>query len=743
MRGSTNKWAVVFFAVVFVFLLFISVFMPSLRLPWMNNQADNMGNHEDKTVLIEPPPPVASWFNATGNKWLDNPVLNDFWNHTRRVPVESIKDYLGFLHRILGTNKKPKGYCCVIERRIFMRGFINYDWHSPPSSGSVYLYSANLWYGGRLIVTGWLNNKTRTVDIVIHGTVVNITDYMLGVATTALASDYNPAPPILSNVVSNLFEEGYGPFSIKWVLVAFDLGEPAVGKPPKSIYMPHVYLVFSVPEVELSGVYDKDLHEIYKWYQIMYYKYNFRFFYDHAEELYWSIIGYPAMSLAYNILRPPAIQNPRLYIRDIASLTYSMTGDNYGWDDNDAAHTPIGTFRAVSACTEQSISTAILVSDAFGFPAEIGIMPGHDVAGVVVPSSFAGIKGLLPVPDVDGDGKFDWFIVTKDIADMGAEALRKGLMSIIVFPPHSFFLLNDYIHPIPMFSGAYTVIPDYLGIPEYIASLPRYLRMPWEGKVNITGLAEINAGNIKSVFDTYFYFKEGVTNGLIIEYDNAWLGASYRRAVAIMEKYANMTPAQIHYYWGYRTIHSHNPDDPFGVPARRINLVYLNRSAASMPSVFHRLYNNTWEDIILALYLRVTYPIILNSSVYNGVMIDNFNRQNYTWPNDTLPDGEYFNFSRIPVSPAPELYSYPDIIVDDLSVVEEPPWIYITEWLNHAYPPYVKLVFNITIGNNTYTVRVLAPNGTHVNTTQIQLYIQTLNQLGNKVKPIQTKTTNK
>ncbi len=232
-----------------------------------------------------------------------------------------------------------------------------------------------------------------------------------------------------------------------------------------------------------------------------------------AESVYWSVVGYPALSLGVNLAvgagRSPSdlyTSIPKLLVRSVVlnNVSYPSVSESYYYS------TPLKLrWRGAGVCNEQSRASSMFASNALGAAsAYTGIGEGlhHAVSLEVLPSRLYGRTGPVALPfDSDGDGVNDTGVVLVDTAHMRPGDLSRGIVwwysvpemplaySDVLESLRNFWLgLYSYNPLLKEFFWSRMLESRYLVyltlVPLYVSHLPDWLKMPWENLVlNDTG----------------------------------------------------------------------------------------------------------------------------------------------------------------------------------------------------------------------------------------------------------------
>ena len=341
-----------------------------------------------------------------------------------------------------------------------------YGWRAEPPSmdGIVRIGMIRLGFGTALIVTAY--QVGDHVDIVVHGTVINATEYKWTALYRALAMDgatYAPADIKQPNISVALFRirlKGHGSY-----LEAGDGSRIRVGNVYVLVEMPIAISKREGYQLELSG----------------------------PEYAGWMIIGRPALGLAVRLAYPPGADPLQLYRELVVQITKDLVtrGTYYMWkvpyiervENVHNYETVLGHRNRGGWCENYAVATAHFASLALGaMTARFATpMPGHEMSLVLLPSSVFG-RVETRAPDIDGlpgRGPIDTHVdVDKDnVTDAGVvlsntdpkdytlkimdEILRETRKLGVIIGD----MLSPYIYA--------------MGFTEYVRSLPEWLTPPW------------------------------------------------------------------------------------------------------------------------------------------------------------------------------------------------------------------------------------------------------------------------
>ena len=424
----------------------------------------------------------------------------------------SIKWYLGWLRGALGLPGRDlegrHGYLGVFDSRGFRAEI-------PGEQGMVKVGVIMLPFGGALIVTAY--SSGGRIFFAVHGLILDYKRWETLLSRVAFAMGW-PYPgggrgfgsednyPLVTGGVNEVYNgflsSNMSTVRVGWVLWRINLtGESYVLSRDGLHAVDTVYVLLEMPVYRVPQA-PPGSHGWVEWWQ--------------AEAVYWSVIGYPALSLAVNL----AVNGWRgplgLYasVPPVITRNVVLTGVSYPNVSESYVYSTRLRWRGAGVCNEQSRASSMFASNALGAAsayAGVGERLYHAVSIEVLPSSLYGQSGPVALPfDSDGDGVNDTGVVLVDTAHMEPGALSRSIVwwyslpemplaySDVLESLRNFWLgLYDY-NPLLkeliwrwMLDSRYLVYPTLA--PLYVSRLPGWLEMPWAGLVlNATGYNPVN-----------------------------------------------------------------------------------------------------------------------------------------------------------------------------------------------------------------------------------------------------------
>ena len=476
-------------------LLIILIFTVLVNIHHLGNQ--NRVNRESR---------ISPWVYSKIVSVQGDRITSQLWSGMKILDSGdgSIKWYLGWLRGALGLPGRDLegrlGYLGVFDSRGFRAEI-------PGGQGMVKVGVIMLPFGGSLIVTAY--SSGGRVFFVVHGLILDYERWEMLLSRTGLIMG-GPYPGTCGGLglegdyplVTGGFNVGYkGSSGVNgslarsgWVLWRINLtggsyvlsgdGLRVVGGVYVLLEMP-VYQVYTGSPGSGGWV---------EWWQ--------------AESVYWSVVGYPALSLGVNLAvgagRSPLdlyTSIPKLLVRSVVlnNVSYPSVSESYYYS------TPLKLrWRGAGVCNEQSRASSMFASNALGAAsAYTGVGEGlhHAVSLEVLPSRLYGRAGPVALPfDSDGDGVNDTGVVLVDTAHMRPGDLSRGIVwwysvpemplaySDVLESLRNFWLGLYSYNPLlkeflwsRMLESRYLV---YLTLaPLYVSQLPGWLKMPWENLV--------------------------------------------------------------------------------------------------------------------------------------------------------------------------------------------------------------------------------------------------------------------
>ena len=370
------------------------------------------------------------------------------------------------------------------------------SWRSPPDDGdvarlvrlsdTVRIGVIKMGFGTGLIVTAWpvySSGGDWFVDIVIHGTVINATEYMWTALYRALAQE-----DISGRFIDRLNESG---FSVALFRLLLRGGGSYLDKGNwTQVLIRNIYVLVEMPIAIKPG--DK-------------YGYT-RSELEAPEYVGWMLIGRPALGLAIRLAYPPDTDIAKLYRELVVGITTDLVsrGTYYMWEvpyieRMVSRSTVLGLRNAGGFCMHYADVTSFFASQALGaLAAEFGepMVTNHDMSVVIIPSSVfgrvetvssdaEGVPGAGPIDlhhDVDGDNVTDAgvMLANTDPVDFTLDFIDEVLQYIplrVYVPGIPIPRETDDPHPgYEYYLGSFYY---FMGFTDYAKSLPDWLLPPW------------------------------------------------------------------------------------------------------------------------------------------------------------------------------------------------------------------------------------------------------------------------
>ena len=398
-----------------------------------------------------------SWVSAGGS------VLTGWWNSLREVKAGEIQGYIDGLWERLYTNYT------------YQHVFTTSIWNPPPkprANQTVKIYSIHLWYGGRLDVLAYQNpGDPASVEIVMYGTVENWTKFTRAVAlTTVFYGNPNRPSPNPMNIGTSIFEYNRATW-YAWKIQLDHLYRHSHLSTSKINLKPEIHILLEEPMI-----YSDQSIGRYDFYTIEY--------------IWWQVVGFPAFSLASNIMLPPhpTVQQE---VEWAVRLTKDVVLSYVNHPGNDAKNIPLNYPSLIrrlkwGVCHDQSITTAEFASEALGMysvyvSVDTTSIYGveHAISYILIPSSVGSYGDIPSLHDVDRDGRNDTLYLIVDTAHLSNEQVVKLRDWETVIPPLSvpdLAILYDYTQT-PFVVVKY--YGDATGMLYYPDALPEVFTPPW------------------------------------------------------------------------------------------------------------------------------------------------------------------------------------------------------------------------------------------------------------------------
>ena len=398
-----------------------------------------------------------SWVSAGGE------ALTNWWNGLREVEAGEIQGYIDGLWERLYTNYT------------YQHVFTTSIWNPPPkprANQTVKIYSIHLWYGGRLDVLAYQNpGDPASVEIVMYGTVENWTKFTRAVALTTVFYG-NPNLPSSNPLATGTYLSEYNHTAwYAWKIQLDHLYRHSHLSTSKINLKPEIHILLEEPMIYSMPIGGRnDFYTI--------------------EYIWWQVVGFPAFSLASNIMLPP---HPT--IQDEVEWAVRLTKDvvlsyvnHPGEEGNGISVNYPSRIRRDKwgVCHDQSIATAEFTSEALGMYGvymnvntyQIYGVP-HAISYILIPSSVGSIGDIPSLHDIDHDGKNDTLYLIVDTAHLSNEQVVKLREWETVIPPLSVpdlttlhnFNKNQYV--------TVKYYADATGMLYYPDALPRVFTPPW------------------------------------------------------------------------------------------------------------------------------------------------------------------------------------------------------------------------------------------------------------------------
>ncbi len=509
-----------------------------------------------------------------------NDSIARWWDSLPAVEAEEIQGYINSLWRIASGQGN------------YTQVFDSQYWQAPakPQNGTVKVASWRLWCGARLDMIAYIDPNSDNVNVVIYGTIENMTEYRycMGLALTVgdghgflpgFAWGLEHGVTTQELIYLSYLTDGQAVFKIKPATYLWRIRLPGMGDVVYDSEKVTYHLNFTAKddgsvwgEVYRDGKLIKEI----QYPNLDYFKnetgldhpqnttitaYNkthginvyilleepvlsiyvplkterfhpYYYAYLGAEAMWWTLVGYPAFSLAAN-LRWHGVNITQEYTniaewaaetaRQVVLYQVGHPGDKPTDWVFVGPSVPPSTLRyeGWGVCADQSSATQIFVSTALGLPTVYWFSDtfSHAISYLLVPSkiikSGEGFDKLHG--DYDGDGKPDYAVVIVDTAELTPIERYNYTTIEQAYPPLIFILYKN---------GEY--LDNNLGfnlpLLGYVESLPAPIKAPWQELVyNITGIRYVANG-----IPPYNYHAEvNLTKYINIINDRLWLDKDY------------------------------------------------------------------------------------------------------------------------------------------------------------------------------------------------------------------------
>jgi hypothetical protein len=460
---------------------------------------------------------------------LDGDVLTrELWSRMRDYNAgdPAIKPYIEWLRNALAPEPHEALNVPWYPRYRYWWFNDRYGWgaEAPGYDAVVRVGVVRLPFGAGLIVTAY--QAGNHVDIVVHGTIINETEWMTAVARSFICFEAIPWHSI-DRELRNFFH-WYRPTG-GWVLWRVLL--PSLG----------TYLEVGGVKVRVGTVYV--LLEMPAYYSIIDGKPVLDVYFERIEWVYWTVVGEPAFALAYRLALPPDYYADKLYtgIGYISpaeanllpvELVYSVSLLNVYHPGNDVLvnryFTPFEErAHGIGVCEDQSRASALFASNALGMLTAYvvidysdidSLLPGHAISVVVYPSTVYRTPATVKLPvDIDGDGVNENADVLVDTAHLDPSYINSHIENVTIELPLMYVRWdverNCYF---------------YMGFTQAVLSLPGWLKMPWLSRFE--GIIEA-------------YMEDAMEQAVSWWHREVWSGTWTRNVtelVAEMEEYDNI-----------------------------------------------------------------------------------------------------------------------------------------------------------------------------------------------------------
>ncbi len=207
------------------------------------------------------------------------------------------------------------------------------------------------------------------------------------------------------------------------------------------------------------------------------------------EKMDWSLIVSPAIYYALNKTLPQGTPLSRIYVDIMPRIVRAvlLPGVRY-YSATKLYETPLMLrMTGMGVCKDYAYASAFLADslgliavDSFGVDPRTGI--NHSLSALIVPSSMNADKGLSIIPDIDGDGKKEYFVPLVDTAKIPPDMLIRGgfTKKIIVDPGIAVAGMDPYHETIDY----HWYIQYFIGLEQDYLSLPQPFRPPWASSIS-------------------------------------------------------------------------------------------------------------------------------------------------------------------------------------------------------------------------------------------------------------------
>jgi len=470
-------------------------------------------------------PSIPSFHSLNGTVYClsSEEITEQLWSRMRDYNASdpSIKGYIDWLREALSP--QPHKALNVPWYPSYRYYWFNdrHGWSVPlPSEDDVVRVGlAKLPFGAGLVVTAY--QASDGLVIVVHGTIINSTEWRELLARTAAFAPY-PSPTIYGweswGVKGrDYFNNSKAQYITHWVLWRISVkGHGSYLDTGK----------VRVPIKEVVVLIEMPVHELYfdshdDWYLLS------------AEVAYWAVLGEPALALAINIAYQPDTDIWYLY----KTIGVSMT---VGVVTTDAHHArggrPVGRFMLLAeeptfsmspvmlrasragVCSDYTSATTLFASNALGtitvaIPIDAPNGLGHVLSALVLPSSRFWAHDIeLPI-DIDHDGENDTGIVITDTAHLDPSYINDKIGNVQLILP----LMWNYNDNVDEYVKRYGYILYWIGAVQSIMKLPDWLKTPWLPEVmKVINYTRIVA-EARKAFVEHYYQPEAIYQPMPVE----------------------------------------------------------------------------------------------------------------------------------------------------------------------------------------------------------------------------------
>ncbi len=513
-------------AVVVVVLVLIAILMhvfPSSNGGSAPTATPSPGSSSTNPSTTTPSIPRLESLNGTIVSLGGEEITEQLWMKMKDYNASdpSIKPYIDWLREALSP--EPHDALNVPWYPSYRYWWFNdrRGWNVPiPSEDSIVRIGiVKLGFGAGLVVTAYPSKDGIT--IVIHGTIINETEWRELLARTVAFAPY-PSPTIYGweswGVKGrDYFNNSKAQYITHWVLWRINVkGHGSYLDTGKA----------RVPIKEVVVLIEMPAHELYfdshdDWYLLS------------AEVAYWAVLGEPALALAINIAYQPDTDIWYLY----KTIGVSMT---VGVVTTDAHHArggrPVGRFMLLAeeptfsmspvmlrasragVCSDYTSATTLFASNALGtitvaIPIDAPNGLGHVLSALVLPSSRFWAHDIeLPI-DIDHDGENDTGIVIADTAHLDPSYINDKIGNVQLILP----LMWNYNDNVDEYVRRYGYILYWIGVVQSIVKLPDWLKTPWFPEImrmiNYTRIAT----EARKAFVEHYYQPEAIYQPMPVE----------------------------------------------------------------------------------------------------------------------------------------------------------------------------------------------------------------------------------